>query len=382
MTVHQVTPWNRFTTVRHSTTIFSLASAVMILASCGSGKVTESSDNPTLERLRSAVSNGCFLYAHEDDLSYGHTWRVSPEEALTDSISRSDVKMVCGDFPAIMGFDLGGIELGNECNLDDVSFAFMKRAAIEHHRRGGIITYSWHPKNPLTGGDAWDTTSSEVVKSILDGGQCHDAFMGWLSNAADFLDGLRDAQGNAIPVIFRPWHEHTGSWFWWGRELCTTEEYTALWKMTYDYLTGERGLSHMVWAYSPGAGNSEEIYMERYPGDEMVDLLGLDCYQYGSDEDFMKTLDDALTYMDRLGEEHGKVTALTEAGFEGITEPHWWTGVLAPVLARHKASYVLTWRNAWNIDTHFYAAWPGSADADDFRAFHDMGSTCFLNDIR
>lgn len=367
--------------MRHSLLISALTS--LALVSCASaGTVTETKDNPTLDILREAVVQGKYLYAHQDDLSYGHTWRVSPDEALTDEISRSDVKMVCGDFPAIMGFDLGGIELGNECNLDGVSFAFMRRAAIEHHRRGGIITYSWHPRNPLTGGDAWDVSSDQVVASILPGGERHEAFMEWLRNAADFLDSLRDGQGNAIPVIFRPWHEHTGSWFWWGRDLCSVEQYVSLWDMTYDYMVKERGLSQMAWAYSPGAGNSESVYMERYPGDGTVDIIGVDCYQYGDDASFVSNLEDALTYMDRIAEERGKTVAVTEAGFEGIKEPDWWTRVLAPAIERHSVSYVLTWRNAWNIETHFYAPWPESGDAADFRAFHDSEKTIFLKDIK
>lgn len=367
--------------MRHSHIIAAIATLLLISCS-GSEKQTGAKSNPTLDILREAVAQGKFLYAHQDDPSYGHTWRVSPEDALTDDISRSDVQMVCGDYPAIMGFDLGGIELGGECNLDGVSFAFMRRAAIEHHRRGGIVTYSWHPRNPLTGGDTWDVTSKEVVGSILAGGVNHEKFMGWLSNAADFLDSIRDAEGNAIPVIFRPWHEHTGSWFWWGRDLCSVDEYVALWKLTYDYLVSERGLSGMVWAYSPGAGNSESEYMERYPGDEIIDILGLDCYRYHDDESFAAGLNESLSYMDRIATERGKIIALTETGFEGIKEADWWTRVLCPAVEGHHVSYLLTWRNAWNIETHFYAPWPGSGDAEDFRAFHDSENTVFLNDLK
>lgn len=367
--------------MRHSHIIAAIA-GVLLVSCSGSEKTVDVKSNPTLDILREAVAQGKFLYAHQDDPSYGHTWRVSPEDVLTDDISRSDIKMVCGDFPAIMGFDLGGIELGSDSNLDGVSFAFMRRAAIEHHRRGGIITFSWHPRNPLTGGDAWDVSSNEVVGSILQGGENHDKFMGWLSNAADFLDSIRDAEGNAIPVIFRPWHEHTGSWFWWGRDLCSIEQYVALWEMTYDYLVNERELCNMVWAYSPGDGKSDSDYMERYPGDGMVDILGLDCYQYHDDEDFVSRLGTSLNHIDKIAAERGKVAALTETGFEGIKEADWWTRVLLPAVEGHNISYLLTWRNAWNVETHFYGPWPGSGDADDFRTFYDSEKTVFLNDLK
>lgn len=53
-----------------------------------------------------------------------------------------------------------------------------------------------------------------------------------------------------VPVLFRPWHEHTGSWFWWGEKLCTPEEYKALWHMTVDILRSD-GVDNALYAYSP-----------------------------------------------------------------------------------------------------------------------------------
>ena len=109
----------------------------------------------------------------------------------------------------MVGFDLGGIELGNEANLDGVPFGLMRKAALTHLERGGIVTFSWHPRNPLTGGDAWDISSDQVVRSILPGGEKHAEFTLWLKRAADFIQSL----GPGAAVIFRPWHENIGSWF-------------------------------------------------------------------------------------------------------------------------------------------------------------------------
>jgi hypothetical protein len=92
--------------------------------------------------------------------------------------------------------DLGGIELDSPLNIDKNDFNHMRASAVAHHERGGIITFSWHPMNPLTGGNTWDTQSTEVVASILPGGENHEKFMGWLSKAADFLGSIKDAEGN------------------------------------------------------------------------------------------------------------------------------------------------------------------------------------------
>jgi len=358
-----------------------IAALALILASCTSQEAVQQT-NRTLDILGDAVAQGKCLYAHQDDRSYGHAWHITAAEALTDDLSRSDIQMVCGDYPAILGLDLGGIEKGDKCNLDSVSFDLMRRAAIEQDSKGGLVTFSWHLRNPLTGGTAWDNTNPQTVASVLEGGECHDLFMEWLKRTADYLETIKDAEGNPIPAIFRPWHEHTGSWFWWGRDLCSIEEYVALWKLTYDYIATERGMSHLVWAYSPGGGNDEATYMERYPGDEIIDILGLDCYQYSADNDvYAASIDDCLTYMDRLGQEHGKIIAVTETGYESIPYATWWTEVLAPVLAKHNVSYVLTWRNAWDKPTHYYGPWEGSTDAEDFKAFHDLDRIVFLNEL-
>ena len=344
---------------------------MILAASCThqEGRFDENT-SALMARLQDNIDKGVMMYGHQDDLMYGHTWRVDQDEA---EFLRSDVMEVCGKYPAVYGLDLGGIELGSEQNLDDNYFAAMRASAIAHHQRGGVVTFSWHPRNPLTAGDAWDVSSKEVVASILEGGSRHDLFIGWLGRVADYFESFKTSDGQMVPIIFRPWHEHTGSWFWWGRDLCSVEEYKALWKMTFDYLSGERGLRNLIWSYSPGAGGvTEEIYMERWPGDEMVDMIGIDCYQYSTSEVFIADLANALDIMKKISAEHGKMMAVTEAGYEGIPQADWWTGTLYEALKDYPLAYVLTWRSACDKPEHFYAPFPGHRSADDFKAFAAM----------
>lgn len=356
--------------------VFFMAAAA-VLSAC-SGDKTPSGELKA--RLEAAASSGDILFGQQDALMYGHTWRAVPG----DSLDRSDVRDVCGRHPAVLGLDLGGIELGDECNLDGNPFCMMREAAVAHHERGGIVTFSWHPRNPLTGGDSWDVSSSSVVASVLEGGEKHGLFMQWLSRCADFLASLKDSDGRPVPVIFRPWHEHTGSWFWWGRDLCSKEQYTGLWKMTYTYMTFDRGLDNLVWAYSPGAGVDAGGYMERYPGDDMVDILGLDCYQYGeapeSNAAYSSLLDSTLAFMTELGKAHGKTIALTETGFEGIPYGKWWTGVLYPAVKDYPVAYLLVWRNAWDRESHFYGPWKGTLSEEDFLEFASCGDIVLLDE--
>ncbi|MBQ1637157.1 MAG: beta-mannosidase, partial [Bacteroidales bacterium] len=253
-----------------------------------------------------AAKPGKIQYGHQDDLVYGHNWVVTDLE--NDPLERSDVRDVAGKYPAIVGFDLGGIELGNARNLDGVPFDLMRRAALKHVERGGTVTFSWHPRNPFTGGDAWDISSSEVVRSVLPGGAKHDEFMVWLQRAGDFLASLDGA-----PAIFRPWHENIGSWFWWGGRLCTADEYVALFRMTHDYLVKERGLTNLQWCYSPNGPVSVADYLSRYPGDDYVDYLGTDIYEYigldglqAAHRRYIRQVRGMLFELRGLAAEHGK----------------------------------------------------------------------------
>ena len=354
--------------------------SALALAACSTGnkKPMETPKDRLVHQLFSYAQNGQIAYGHQDDLVYGHAWKV--EDWENDALERSDVKDVTGKYPMVLGFDLGGIELGASENLDNVPFGLIRKAAQQHVERGGIVTFSWHPRNPLTGGDAWDISSKEVVKSILRGGEKHAEFMLWLQRAADFIESIGQ------PVIFRPWHENLGSWFWWGGELCSAQEYQELYRMTWLYFTKDRGLTDMVWCYSPNGPIPPQEYMSRYPGDEFVDMLGTDIYEYvggGSMEEadvrFSEQVKDMLRSLSAMGLEHEKLICLSETGLEGIPSPAWWTGVLEPAIRDFSISYVLTWRNAHDKPGHFYAAWKGFENEADMKAFSEKENILFLD---
>ena len=351
--------------------------AVVCLASCSSPKELTPAEN-LKRQITSYVEQGQIMFGHQDDYMYGHSWKLEPDAA---EYNRSDVHATCGKYPAVYGMDLGGIEMDWEANLDRNLFSHMRAAAVAHYERGGVITFSWHPRNPLTGGDAWDVTSDQVVASILPGGEKHEYFVTWLSKAADFLESIKTADGTLVPVIWRPWHEHTGSWFWWGQNLCTTEQYKALWRFTYDYMVNQRGLANLLWAYSPGAGGLDaELFEERYPGDEIVDMVGFDCYQYGDNASYMREMKNALEVTKTFAQEHGKLMAVTETGYEGIKDENWWTDVFYQSFKDYPVSYVLVWRNACDADMqhHFYAPYPEHTSAADFKVFSNLPAIKFL----
>ena len=311
------------------------------------------------------------LFGHQDDLAYGVEWVGEP--------GRSDVKETAGDYPAVYGWELGDLELGNDANLDGVGFQNMQRWIREGHARGGVITLAWHMANPVSGGNTWDTTPA--VHAVLPGGEKHDTFRSWLDTFAAFVGELRDASGRPIPVLFRPYHEHTGSWFWWGRDLSTVEDYTSLWRFTVEYLRDEKGLHNLLYVYSPDVFQTEEQYLERYPGDAYVDVLGSDDYQALRSDSTVADMTRRLGMVVRMADARGKIAALTETGLEGVPDADWWTNRLLRAIESdpdaRRIAYALVWRNAnaearaasGQSPTHYFGPHASGADAEDFRRF-------------
>ena len=364
-----------------------LAVVAITMVACTTTKQAEPEKTQAqqlMERLDTLRQKG-YMFGHQDDPFYGLTWAY-----VQDS---SDVKNVCGDWPAVMGFELGGIEMGDAKNLDSVPFTRMTEEIIKHYERGGIVTISWHPRNPLTTieggglagqkfpeGTAWDISDTTVVKNVLEGVSKYELFQTWMQRVSDFLATLKTQDGVKIPIIFRPWHENTGSWFWCGEKLCTADEYKALWNMLQDKLTAD-GFDNLLWAYSPGmAPNLDEAkYLERYPGDDRISLVGIDGYQWGSKEDFVAQLDNNLGMLVKFAADRGKIAALTECGLKNLADPTWWTSTLTPVLDKHQICYFLVWRN---YKEEWFGPSPSQPDAPYFKEMYAKKNVLFLNDIQ
>lgn len=312
------------------------------------------------------------MFGHQDDPFYGLTWEYEK--------GRSDTRDLTGDYPAVMGFDLGGIEMGDKKDLDSVPFNLIHDEAVAHSERGGIVTFSWHPRNPLTGENAWDVSNNTVVKSVLPGGSQHAKFQLWMQRVADFLLTLIDKKGNKIPIVFRPWHENNGSWFWWGQKLCSDDEYKGLWNMLQDYLTS-RGLDNLVYCYSPNLdGNwTTERFLQRYPGDDRVTIIGEDAYQWGTEADYIKQINADLTFIQGFAKEHNRLFALTECGYKNTPDPTWWSRVLKPILDNYSVCWFLPWRN---YKKEYFGPSKDEPSSADFMNLYHAKNILFAKDIK
>jgi mannan endo-1,4-beta-mannosidase len=320
-----------------------------------------------------------FMFGHHDDLVYGRKWYNQP--------GGSDTKDVCGDYPAVFSVDFA--EVMDDRSLSNNDNSIRQRCINEARARGEVIIACCHLNNPLTNGDAWDNTNVTVAKQILtEGSATNIRFKIWLDRLAVFASTLKDDQGKLIPVIFRPFHEHTQSWSWWGSSCTTQAEFINLWRFTVTYLRDTKGVHQFIYAISPqmdGTQTKEEILF-RWPGDDYVDFMGMDCYHGLNTAAFMNN----LRNLSLLSQEKKKPCGVTETGIEGIKNSdgsdctdYWTKQILTPLTGR-KVSMVVMWRSKYDPSSsgvHYYSVFLGQASVIDFTTLYKSSISLFSKDL-
>jgi mannan endo-1,4-beta-mannosidase len=225
-----------------------------------------------------------------------------------------------------------------------------------------------------------------AVKYIIPGREAHQTYKNILKEIADWANNIKGNDGKLVPIIFRPFHEFDGEWFWWGKTHCTHDEFISLWTFTVSYLRDSLSVHNFIYAFSPDVRfNSEKEYLERYPGNEYVDLVGFDDYaDFGRDGYHIKRAVKRLKIVSDYAQKSGKLAALTETGLESIPNQKWWTETLLNTIKRKdlNLAYVLVWRNDSKSPTHYYAPFPGHPSVTDFLKFHNDDFTLFENDLK
>ena len=329
-----------------------------------------------------AIKGKGFYFGMHDAHGYGVGWRNNNDS--------SDIKSVCGDYPAFAGWgaDYSPCRLAQGEGFEDA------RYKIElFHRLGGFNTIEWHAQNPYGGNFYWENhpdKSKNVVASILPGGENHSKFKKQLDNMANFFNSLVDEKGEKIPIIFRPWHEHTGDWFWWGAGHCSVEEYKALWMFTVEYLSTQKNVDNLLYAYSPDRFSNRANYLSHYPGDEYIDIIGLDNYwNLRENATDLPAFQEQLRIITSIASEKEKPAALTETGPLSIDgkavmgETDWYINKLLKSILfdeqTRQISYVMVWRN--DNPEHFHVPYPGHPSVPDFIEFYNSPFTIFMSDI-
>lgn len=302
-----------------------------------------------------------------------------------------------GTLPGMVGIDLTpyGMDLKTET---PEMWSRQLCEIVEFCQSGGILCISSHFTNPSgnipeglwqhpRGRLGYDDSREGYNKAFRDlvtkGTEYNTAFQSELDIIGKFLKAVKD---NGVPVLYRPLHEMNGYWFWWNvgqNSFCVdAENFTNLWKYIYNYLTCDLGLDNMLWVYAPDISSKEansgpDTYeglqamhvMYCYPGDEYVDIGGVDWYTSGKGK-----LE--ITHMDSYKDVErgtGKICAITETGARFGASATWlkkkYPDVYPETLSQedvynsmdfyddlmslrekgYSFAYLLTWINQWSI---------------------------------
>ncbi len=210
---------------------------------------------------------------------------------ISGTKNAAKVKEITGKDAAIVAIDLSGWNSPRWGKTYTPVVQGYIDQAKQWSAEGGIVSIQFHWKHPLKDdGTAWvgkhgngpPSGPFDMGKALLPDTPEHKAFMTDLDKHADYLEQLAKAK---VPVLWRPFHEIDGGWFWW-TDKDKPENTAAMWRIMFDHLVKQRKLHNLIWVYNAGlksAGPGKDVaaieYRKRfYPGAEYVDIAGIDIY--------------------------------------------------------------------------------------------------------
>lgn len=240
-----------------------------------------------------------------------------------------------GHWPALMGVDYA--DFGRR----DFATTEPNQAAIAYWKQGGLVTVSAHLYNPASTNSGGLRSRNVDLSTLLEaGGETHQR---WMQELDQLAGGLRELQDAGVVVLWRPFHEMNGNWFWWGGKDPAT--FIKLWRQMFDYFTRVKGLNNLLWIYAPNHGGKTAAY---YAGDNYVDLVGLDVYTDFVDQGHVKGYAEVAALPKPFG--------FTEYGPHGSRNPPGdfdYMRLLAGLRRDFpKTSFFMCWNANWSLATN------------------------------
>ena len=322
---------------------------------------------------------------------------IGQQDAFTSfyqNSGSSDIKKTTGNDPSILGSDF--MFITDKDNPNNNWYVQQENKIIQDtkdaYAKGMINTFCWHLREPYNeksfySADMTSEQRTDAFKSLLPGGKFNDWYKKKLDKVASVVSNLKDTNGKQIPIIFRPFHEFDGNWFWWGANYCTAEEYISVYRFTVNYLRDTKNVHNILFAFSPdNSYTTPSSYLSRYPGDDYVDILGMDNY---GDFDNKGTsgaslANSKLKLISDLAISKNKIAALTETGYRVTsTTPainNWFSTYLYDAITNNnlQIAYVMFWSNT---SSGYYVPTPGNSNVADFQNFTLKSKIILQNNI-
>jgi len=218
-----------------------------------------------------------------------------------------DAYALTGEYPAVWGQDFGFTAEGKDGIIHREKII---EEAIEKHSQGFIITLMWHAVRPIDDEpDGWkesvqnELTDAQWMELITQGTPLYNRWLAQLDVVAEHLKILRD---HKVPILWRPYHEMNGGWFWWGHRP-GENGYRVLWQNMFTYFTEHHQLNNLIWVWNANEFRGKNVvsYRDYFPDPNTVDILATDVYT----ENYAQRDYDSLLYLAQ-----GKPIAIGECG--------------------------------------------------------------------
>lgn len=363
------------------------------LAQSQSTYITDTATNNLYKNLKLLSETGKIMFGMANPTTISYVGKQN------NNINKSDCKDITGSHPAFHESDF--MWYNNNEYFRKIDTQAMKAAK----ERGAVIGYCWHMlgrhSNSFRSKNNNDDLSADslLVKEIVsDNNRNKNDALNWYLTQLDSIVIPIFKKLNC-PIIYRPFHEMNGHWFWWGSDNCTPQEYILLFRLTVDYLR-KQNLKNLLYVWAP----DKKPDFSYYPGGSYVDIIGLDIYEpgiayYSQSDTVLKNISTITDYASK----HNKVAAITETGCRKAADgkfrypdyyPDFWTKyVLYPLLSAQETkriAYIMSWYGSnWDDDysTEMYIPYKNCKRPNidkaiaDFKLFYNNDATLFETDL-
>lgn len=210
------------------------------------------------------------------------------------------VYSVTNKYPAMIGLDISGMEIDCKC--------YSIEQAIEWDKAGGIVNFCWHWLAPSQSGKrAFYTEQTDFnLRKALKNTDSPE-YKGLIADIDTISEQFKILQEHNVPILWRPLHEASGRWFWWGDS--GPKYYKKLWDLMYDRMTNYHKLNNLIWVYN---GQNSRWYV----GDDKCDIIGDDPYYRNNERKYyLKDTANSQRFMKNYKTSQKKIIAMTENDF-------------------------------------------------------------------
>lgn len=359
------------------------------------------------DRLKENALSGKSLVGMDSSTRFGEFLRQSscgPLQWSRITGAMTDIRSVCNQNGGIYGIDGAYIvgEFFEKNGHRDEKRVLESREQVRRHMRsifsrGGIVTIHHHMDNPIDGSnylggpkELWQIASphacknNPILRNLARCGAAHSRYRAKMDLMTSFLKSVI-VKSKTVPVIYRPFHENNGNWFWWSpsgsNRRAYSESLKAVWEWTVNYVHNTHNHHSVLWAYSPVGGLKGGLttsnFWDMAPKLSHLDVIGYD--RYG---DFAGAAADGIREIQvivKLAEKHGKIPAITEIGHNtqgdrNMWPPQIWTKHMLGRIKEDPVATRVAWMLLWynhprenSCGGTYYGPHPFHGNAKDFR---------------